>query len=274
MLLSAPPGNSAIEAEPEVEEVEVSIGAGELATLIDRYSLLCFRDRPLSRERLLLHRASTGLKRLELRRVVPPPEVGCTTPFGITEPVDLELGVCYSWSKGFGPCKECDSDQTCGSCWGAPPRPHLCHICWGEHRSKYCDDTEAIAKFKKRKTRSSANMGKDGKPKGGEKEETPEDWVESWDDDDDDGSEQVELARIAKEASTAAIAHYLGEKKKANAGRDSSWDASGGDPWDKKKDDPLGGYSGGPGWTGFAKKKVTLGLPGATCFANDPAWTN
>ena len=85
MLLSAPPGNSATEAEPEVEEVEV-IGAGELATLIDRHSLLCIRDRPLSEERrlltelgerelLLLHRASTGLKRLELHRVVPPPEV-------------------------------------------------------------------------------------------------------------------------------------------------------------------------------------------------------
>ena len=103
MLLSAPPGNSATEAEPEVKEVEV-IGAGELATLIDRYSLLCIRDRLISRERLLL------------RRVVPPPEVGCTTPLGITEPVDLELGVCYSCSKGFGPCKECDSDQTCGSC--------------------------------------------------------------------------------------------------------------------------------------------------------------
>ena len=55
MLLSAPPGNSATEAEPEVEEVEVSIGAGELATLIDRYSLLCFRDRPLSEERRRLN---------------------------------------------------------------------------------------------------------------------------------------------------------------------------------------------------------------------------
>ena len=138
MVLVPTPEDSAIEAEPEVEEVEVAIGARELATLIDRYSLLCFRDRPLSEERrlltelgerelLFLHRASTGLKRLELHRVVPPPEVAADET--ITEPVDLDLGVCYSWSKGYGPCKECDADQTCESCWGAPPRPHLCHIC-------------------------------------------------------------------------------------------------------------------------------------------------
>ncbi len=177
MLLSAPPGNSATEAEPEVEEVEV-IGAGELATLIDRYSLLCFRDRPLSEERRLLtelgERELTLLlpERLELHHVAPPPEVVADEI--TTEPVDLELGVCYSWSKGVGPCKEEDADQSTWSCWGQPPRPHLCHICWGEHRSKKCDDSEANAKFKKRKTGSRSNMGKDGTSRGKKEEKDDE----------------------------------------------------------------------------------------------------
>jgi hypothetical protein len=36
MLPSPTPGDFAIEAEPEVEEIEVTFEPGELATLIDR----------------------------------------------------------------------------------------------------------------------------------------------------------------------------------------------------------------------------------------------
>ena len=150
MLPFPTPEDSASEAEPRVEEIEVTLEAGDLATLIDRYALLSFRDRPLSEERRLLNelgeRELTLLpERLEVHHVAPPPEV--VGDEISTETVDLDLGVCYSWPKGYGPCKEEAADTTTGSCWGSPPRPHLCHICWGEHRSKNCDDTEAVAKF-------------------------------------------------------------------------------------------------------------------------------
>ena len=58
---------------------------------------------------------------------------------------------CYSFSKNFGPCKDCeDACLDTAACQSDTKRQHICHFCGGPHKGIWCVDDEKKAEFKAR----------------------------------------------------------------------------------------------------------------------------
>ena len=46
---------------------------------------------------------------------------------------DTSKQCCYSFSKGFGTCKDCEPGSSCPT-----GRQHKCHLCGGAHKAAAC----------------------------------------------------------------------------------------------------------------------------------------